>query len=492
MGLALLGGNVAVGSRALQRELAVQFLDVVLEHDDVRQRPEKVRAVFDQHALGLAGHRPVSAASGAAAAFGQAGDDARGDGVAQRGGVARIGQVSPRRDAARRRPTSAGSRGRCARGAGASASPRPASAASATGPRHAAQADRQLVERDAMAHARNSSIRANQGPNSSAPAVRFSLSSSRLVAISTSRMVTTGSGPARGGGEAGVEGDRADVPARELELSGEERDVELREIDLRREHPRPDAGALLRAGHRELDDMAQPAGEGLVEVAAAVGGEDGDAGEALHALQQVAGLDIGEAVVGVAHLGALAEQRVGLVEEQHRAHALGGVEHALEVLLGLADVLVDHLARGRCGRATGRACAPAPRRPWSCRCRARRRRAPRSRPRPAPRRRPSRSWTRPAWATAAITSSEVPADRGGQHDVVEPEARRDRLGEAVEVDMAFGAGRRAQRAGREAPGRAARPAVRRAIAAGSSRIVAGGLGDLGLRCGGRGSRGPGR
>ena len=35
----------------------------------------------------------------------------------------------------------------------------------------------------------------------------------------------------------------------------------------------------------------------------------------LHPLQQVADLDVGVAVVGVADLGALAEQRVGLVEE---------------------------------------------------------------------------------------------------------------------------------------------------------------------------------
>ena len=34
-------------------------------------------------------------------------------------------------------------------------------------------------------------------------------------------------------------------------------------------------------------------------------------------LQQVGALDVGVAVVGVAHLAALAEDRVGLVEEQH-------------------------------------------------------------------------------------------------------------------------------------------------------------------------------
>ena len=38
----------------------------------------------------------------------------------------------------------------------------------------------------------------------------------------------------------------------------------------------------------------------------------------LHPLQQVAHLDIGVAVVALLHLGALAEQRVRLVEEQDR------------------------------------------------------------------------------------------------------------------------------------------------------------------------------
>ena len=69
--------------------------------------------------------------------------------------------------------------------------------------------------------------------------------------------------------------------------------------------------------------------------------EDRQAAVGLHALQQVADLDVRVAVVAVLDLGALAEQRVGLVEEQHRAARLGGVEDAPQVLLGLADVLAD-------------------------------------------------------------------------------------------------------------------------------------------------------
>ena len=68
----------------------------------------------------------------------------------------------------------------------------------------------------------------------------------------------------------------------------------------------------------------EPADERLVHVLAEVRREDGDAVVVLHPLEQVADLDVGVAVVGVAHLGALAEQGVGLVEEQDGVRALRG------------------------------------------------------------------------------------------------------------------------------------------------------------------------
>ena len=43
-------------------------------------------------------------------------------------------------------------------------------------------------------------------------------------------------------------------------------------------------------------------------------------------------------------LTAPAEKDVRLVEEQHRAALLGGIEYALQVLFAFADVLTDHLA----------------------------------------------------------------------------------------------------------------------------------------------------
>ena len=78
-----------------------------------------------------------------------------------------------------------------------------------------------------------------------------------------------------------------------------------------------------------------------VERRFAVGRQDRQAAEILHALQQVIHFDIGVAVVAVLDLRALAEQGIGLVEEQDRAAALGGREDAAQVALGLADIFAD-------------------------------------------------------------------------------------------------------------------------------------------------------
>ena len=99
-----------------------------------------------------------------------------------------------------------------------------------------------------------------------------------------------------------------------------------------------------RFGKRELDDKAKAAQKCLVERGLAVGGQDGEAAIGLHALQQVADLDVRVAVVAVFDLGALAEERVGFVEEQDGGALFGGVEDAAQILLGLADVLADDLA----------------------------------------------------------------------------------------------------------------------------------------------------
>ena len=144
---------------------------------------------------------------------------------------------------------------------------------------------------------------------------------------------------------------------------------------LARELTPPDLLARRCVGKREADDEADAAQEGAVERALHVGGEDRQAAIGLDPLQQVGDLDVGVAVVAVLDLAALAEERVGLVEQQHRAAGLGGVEQALQVLLGLADVLADHASPDRRGRGRARARWRSLRRPASCRCRFRRRTA---------------------------------------------------------------------------------------------------------------------
>jgi hypothetical protein len=74
-----------------------------------------------------------------------------------------------------------------------------------------------------------------------------------------------------------------------------------------------------RVGHGKRHDDIEPAGEGLVHVLLAVGGEDRDAVVLFHALKQIIDLHIGVAMVGVFDLAAFAELGVRFVEEENRA-----------------------------------------------------------------------------------------------------------------------------------------------------------------------------
>ena len=96
---------------------------------------------------------------------------------------------------------------------------------------------------------------------------------------------------------------------------------------------------LLRQG--EVDDRVEPADERLVDVRAQVRREDRQAVERLHPLEQVGDLDVRVPIARVLDLAPLAEERVGLVEQQDAVDPVGLGEDAVEVLLGLADVLVD-------------------------------------------------------------------------------------------------------------------------------------------------------
>ena len=112
-----------------------------------------------------------------------------------------------------------------------------------------------------------------------------------------------------------------------------------------------------RARDRELHHHVESPHEGRVDVLGQVGGEQGHALVALEPLQEVGHLDVGVAVVGVGDLGALAQERVGLVEEERDVRRFGGVEESTEVLLRLADVLLTRLARSTLYRSTPRSAA---------------------------------------------------------------------------------------------------------------------------------------
>src|SRR5262249_28090819 len=118
--------------------------------------------------------------------------------------------------------------------------------------------------------------------------------------------------------------------------------VDILRRSRRWKNPAPDGLSFGDIREGEVDDESEPALESGVQRSLLIAGEDGEAAIGLHALQEVAHLDIGVAVVAVLDFAALAEEGVGLVEEQDRASVLGSVEDPGEVLLGLADVLADH------------------------------------------------------------------------------------------------------------------------------------------------------
>jgi len=137
--------------------------------------------------------------------------------------------------------------------------------------------------------------------------------------------------------EGGVEGNAANVAAGDRK-PGKHVDLELLGRRLHGENAPPDFGALRLIGKRKLHDESQPTEKGAVECVFHVSRENGQPAISLHPLQQIADLDVGVTIVAVFHLAAFAKERIGLVEEEHGAAFLGGIENAAQIFLGLADV----------------------------------------------------------------------------------------------------------------------------------------------------------
>ena len=101
----------------------------------------------------------------------------------------------------------------------------------------------------------------------------------------------------------------------------------------------PDLATHAYVGARKVEDVADPSGEGWVDVGFFVAGHHDNASEVFDELEQVVGVGVGVAVVGIPNIGTLGKQRVGFVKKQHRTHACGSREDPPEILGCLADVL---------------------------------------------------------------------------------------------------------------------------------------------------------
>ncbi len=74
-------------------------------------------------------------------------------------------------------------------------------------------------------------------------------------------------------------------------------------------------------------------------------GKNDDAPVILHALQEAIAFEIGVALMGIPDIGALAEERVGLLEEQEGPLLSRRIEQSPDILLCLAHVAAAHAAQ---------------------------------------------------------------------------------------------------------------------------------------------------
>jgi hypothetical protein len=92
---------------------------------------------------------------------------------------------------------------------------------------------------------------------------------------------------------------------------------------------------------REVDDVAKATHKCWIKIVLHVGCEDSWATVTLHALQQVAYLDVGVSVMAVFNLAPSAEQGISFIEEEYPFAFLGCIEDSSQVLLRLSNVLSD-------------------------------------------------------------------------------------------------------------------------------------------------------
>lgn len=104
----------------------------------------------------------------------------------------------------------------------------------------------------------------------------------------------------------------------------------------------PDALPLGGVRSQEFEGVAHPAHAGGVDILLPVGRQNDDPAICLDQLEQVVRIGIGAAAVRIPDLGAAAEERVRLVEEQYAVHLRGAGKDLGELYCRLADVRLDH------------------------------------------------------------------------------------------------------------------------------------------------------
>jgi|SRR5271169_5617995 len=95
----------------------------------------------------------------------------------------------------------------------------------------------------------------------------------------------------------------------------------------------------------KLDDVSHTLSKCRINVTRIVGGDDYHTAKRFQLLQQVIDFDVRVAIVAILYFGSFTKQGVRFVEEKDCAAGLGGVEDALKILCGLANILTHNFAQ---------------------------------------------------------------------------------------------------------------------------------------------------
>src|SRR5579859_7086496 len=138
-----------------------------------------------------------------------------------------------------------------------------------------------------------------------------------------------------------VERDVANVAASNAQPA-QNLEVQIVEWRVRGKYTPPDLAPLTCVRKGKLQHETNAPKESRVERATQIRRKNSQTSVRFHALQQIADLDIGVAVVTIFDFAALTKQRVGFVEKEDGATIFSGVKDTAQVLLSLANVFAHN------------------------------------------------------------------------------------------------------------------------------------------------------